>query len=552
MSQESKEKTDFDLVYVEAAQFLGFSEAEDMSTRDRDSITTTSREISELLPGTCLDNVIHHPYHDAWVESDFAEIAKIRKLGRFLIDDTKKRLVDLGTYETGMDAVELAMHYRARDWYEAHPNVTFSQEYGRAPESVLPKNIAEFPHGEYVGCLGISIGMTALAELHDIDFIYASELRDSSAEFMRNFRGINEKIKRQHPGAYDFEKLSHLSIQIFDLFEGKNAKPYAGMPVVNPKIFNEYSSQDLRDYHHFLLTNQESEDGKWSFAMQIDPYNLIFKEHDMSPYELTVLQKTLEPGSVYIAHDDLVDRTYEVLNIYLDEMTELTRSFQRTSGKKPDQFEDIVLQTNRCIYPLYKTAGHSDPEKSANSLTSAVLQRVLLAQNLALAKQMGLDAERSNMLSCIREQKYTELWDMSDLVVETYTKRKHQEKVLRRFNESLREQIPIATFTLLHRHIVQSWFGIRASGPPNKSAEIGETDFTIGSMFLNHYANYRKDGRINVARYLSRYTSSQLIWLAAMCDGESGEDPSMQAVGEQVKRLQPSEMHPRVHLVVKK
>lgn len=122
---------------------------------------------------------------------------------------------------------------------------------------------------------------------------------------------------------------------------------------------------------------------------------------------------------------------------------------------------------------------------------------------------------------------------------------------LRKYNEELLEHLPVALFTLVYKYVLMSYFNIRNTGNPNKSAEVGEADFTVGAMFLNHYANNRKYGKVNVARYLTRYSTSQLIWLAAACDGESEEDPSMHAVGEQVKQLKPSEMHPRVHLVVK-
>ena len=550
MSNQSEEKADFDLIYAEATSFVGFSEDQHPSLDDLSPINLV-KELESLLPGTFLDSVIHHPYEDAWTESDHKEIQRIRNLGRFLIEDTKRRFVAQKIHEEKVDINYIFDTYHSIDWYTEHPEISHDPEHGRSPDSVLPENIAAFPLGGYVGCLGVSIGMVALAELQGFDFLYASELRDGTTDFIQNFQGINNKISRHFPGSYDFNGFPNLSIQVFDLFDGKNREAYAGMPVLNPLYFDEPTAKELREYHHFLLVNKPESDKKRPLVTQLDPYSLIFKQHDMHADELKLIQHTLAPGSTYIARDSMVEDTYKLLNSHLDKMLALTKSYRGTLEAMPDQEGEITESTKKIVAELFSTVNSDDPEQFASDLTANILERLIVAQHVALAEKMGLDTERSKLLDSVRKDHPGAMYDMLDLIRNTFMERGRKNSELRRFNASLREQFPITAFTLLHRYVLEYWFSIRHSGPPNKSAEIGETDFSVGTMFLNHYANTRKDGRVNVARYLARYSSSQLIWLAAMCDGESEEDPSMMAVGEQVKLLKPSQLHPRVHLVVK-
>jgi hypothetical protein len=77
--------------------------------------------------------------------------------------------------------------------------------------------------------------------------------------------------------------------------------------------------------------------------------------------------------------------------------------------------------------------------------------------------------------------------------------------------------------------------------------EIADPEFMIGAMYMNHYATWRKDGRINVARHLSRICSSQLLWQAARQD-EKEVDERIASMGEVIQRLKPRQLHPLVNI----
>ena len=129
MSNQSEEKADFDLIYAEATSFVGFSEDQHPSLDDLSPINLV-KELESLLPGTFLDSVIHHPYEDAWTESDHKEIQRIRNLGRFLIEDTKRRFVAQKIHEEKVDINYIFDTYHSIDWYTEHPEISHDPEHG--------------------------------------------------------------------------------------------------------------------------------------------------------------------------------------------------------------------------------------------------------------------------------------------------------------------------------------------------------------------------------------------------------------------------------------
>lgn len=88
-------------------------------------------------------------------------------------------------------------------------------------------------------------------------------------------------------------------------------------------------------------------------------------------------------------------------------------------------------------------------------------------------------------------------------------------------------------------------FRLQSTGFSNLASEFGNPQLMIGAMYLNHFATWRKDGKVNVARYLARLIPSQLLWQAAMQDGDINDD-RVNSLGEQVKSLPDDRVHPLV------
>lgn len=533
----SSEKRDFDLIYNELSQAIGFEYAYRQPGKPANVPNIDNLDIVEH----------RHPYHEAWVDEDYAEIDRIRQMGRFLVEDTKRRMADYLPHvsEKQIGIADIYNHFRVKRWYDFHPDIQYGADDHDLSNSILPENIAAFPEGGYVNCLGVAIGMTAFAELAGKDYLFANELRSSDDELAANFMGQERLIKQLFPGCYDDEGLVLKALDFFDTgFEATSTdKRYARMPITRPDSFDVSADQPsaLRDYHHYLLIDSRSEGYKDNQAVaSVDPYSLTFRQSNIAIADFEDLATSTVADKTFIVSRSHIDKTFRLTGAMFNEVSKL----------QPDS---KISQLKTVVSKYFIDIGSSSAE-SANLWADFFISNARWACAWKFADYLGMDQEVSAIESLITGVGYDSraLSAANSGIKSRLRSELKYNKALQDLNNNIGRDYLVAVALQAYRYILQYNMQIYDSGLPNKSLEIGETDFTIGSMALNHYANTKKDGNINVAKYLARYSSSQLIWLAGICDGDSEEDPSLQAVGEQVKLLSPAQMHPRIHLVAKR
>ena len=83
----------------------------------------------------------------------------------------------------------------------------------------------------------------------------------------------------------------------------------------------------------------------------------------------------------------------------------------------------------------------------------------------------------------------------------------------------------------------------------DSTIELADPDYMIGALYLNHYATWRENGIVNIARHLLQTTSSQLIWHEAVSESEALVDDRVAAVAAEIGKLGVTMIHPRVRLV---
>jgi hypothetical protein len=564
----SREKEDFDLVYGEA-----FLSGTGHSPAEYDDKWSAFKEkfIADYVDRRAAFSdythpeltVFQHPYQEAWLTCDIEEIARICFFGRALIDTAKVNIANnpsIGdlTPENIDDVVTDA--FSSKDWFAAHPGVSFDPEQSKDQDVASPLRLRDWPNGEYLNCLGVSIALAAAAELAGSEYLYGNELFTAEQLIVEQHNTVVQAVERILPGFFAEDGWYHEVLKIAEEILDEDVK-YRSLFFSNDKRGLLRVTEAVRDHHHFVWAEKPLAEENQSMHVQVDPYALTYGIAYVDIDETLKRIKDGDPTAVVVT-----DISQEILGIYrqlhvavrdIGQHMKQKRKIKESDGERTT-LNDLLAGSEQIYRDFLNSAFESsaDREKKLFALIHRV-KKDALHDAFVVFRTAMYDYEKavklkewfSNLSSLTENElgEYESTLDTIEGLIEQNEKydTEQRDKLL-----EIGYAIPMVMLMSFYVDVFKYVFRFRDWGIANAAAEITNPEFMIGAMYLNHYATLRKDGRVNVARYLTRFSASQLIWQAAQLDGESVEDPSMQAVGEVVKSLKPTQQHPRVRFTV--
>ncbi|MBP9738359.1 hypothetical protein KBD20_01585 [Candidatus Saccharibacteria bacterium] len=558
----SQEKSDFEVAYNEAfVSGTGFEF--DPQSDDYEEFVTNfldkpgDEPYIPFLPKYEI-SVLKHPYAITWQESDYREQARIAYFGRCLIETAKRSLASNPLWQT--ESKKDGLLYQVGDflqfarWVEQHPE-DLDPDRSANPDVASPLRFVDWPYGEHINCLGQSIALAAAAELNGTEFVYANELSVSTAVVAEQHLTLAKEVEKISPYFFEDESNTQRLLNFMDIIRG--SERYKGVL----SGFNTSAIQsvdELRDFHHFILTREkeiiEDEDGFQELHItyeQLDPYALTAGVAYVDGDDI-IEDILVDPENVVVidSHDAIYE-AFRDLNRAVKKAKQLiTRNRKFTGGVYS---EDLTAGVREICLELLDGDKYLpfDADFTPDVYLSS-LERMLRASLDSLRVEAACGSElatkllqmRYNIIEATQEE-------FTQLDVETQSKIIKLEKNNTNAAAAMRNvgnELPLAMVMQVYTDMLHFVWDVKNWGTACSAMELADPELMIGAMYLNHYASHRKDGRINVARYLVRYTASQLIWQAAQLDGESAEDPSLEAVGELVARLPSRQHHPRLAL----
>lgn len=455
-------------------------------------------------------------------------------------------------------------------------DAVFAASTDEDPELASPQRVKDWPRGERLNCLGVAIGMSAAAEAAGVPYVFANEIQESDTFLARKHKQMIDLIKKLRPGI----ETSPTARAIADIVAASELYTTFNYPnfedEIEPVDYKNYlytpatfGDIGLRNqFHHFIML--ECDNAGW----QIDPYALTLDN-------VTLLQELPTPRS--IADVTNVKRTGDYASYFF---VPAVRRIQSTPGlikkylgyiKNSDKYKTSgFLDTiDENLLALFKeqfiTFLHDiDPdgiEDSAESNANIMSRNEADVYLLAVYTQMVAQfpqafSELSHNFINANTEISTKYTSLSPAEIAKLEKESRSTQTM--FDTELRRLLGYSTearyalFNLLSEavyvHAAETYsrdlnraFRLQSTGFSNLAAEFGNPQLMIGAMYLNHFATWRKDGKVNIARYLARLIPSQLLWQAAMQDGEI-DDERVNSLGEQVESLPDDRVHPLVEV----
>ncbi len=190
---------------------------------------------------------------------------------------------------------------------------------------------------------------------------------------------MEKKVLNAFLDAYKLDNLPFLSLQVLDLIQTKETRElYAGIPIVNPPGF-KYPEETLRDYHHSVLVVDPHDPDP--FVAQLDPYGLIYKQHDMEVGNFELLRNGLTPDSAATVTDNSVECTFRKLGTYFDELLRLSHKSPGFGRNKGD-VKSMIDLTIEHMDGIYESG-------SSKTVANILVDSVVVAQYAQLAKKLG-------------------------------------------------------------------------------------------------------------------------------------------------------------------
>lgn len=505
--------------------------------------------------------VLKHPYAEAWLEEDLIEQARIAFFGRCLIETAKTSLQHneewLKNSEKDSLVSRVGNFMQFARWVEAHPN-ELDPDRSYDPDVASPLRLVDWPNGKYVNCLGQSIALAAAAELTGVDYLYANELITTSAVLTQQHRTIVGELEKVSPRFFEKDSKIQTIYEFIDIIRGSEEYRRS---VLRDFDTSTRTAEQLRDFHHFVLEKDQIEVEDEAGLVE------IYTEYSqVDPYALTL-------GTAYVDTDDFIADVLEAPeNIVVIDNHEAMLAAYRSLHVAIKRAKSLVKRNNEFgagVQPSDLMAGVEDVcrELLDNEVTLPLDDLLTVDRYIANMRYLLLDAFDAIRIEAAVDkdtaEKFLNLrYGVSERTADEYMmfrefdKRVHEqiqmnEKMdidLAREIRRIGNELPLILVMQVYADLLRFVWDVKNWGSACAALEIADPELMIGAMYLNHYASHRKDGRINVARYLVRYTVSQLIWQAAQLDGESAEDPSLEAVGQIVKSLPARQLHPRVAL----
>jgi hypothetical protein len=562
--------TDFETIYAESflsatgedlyhpdhqadhAAFVNKAADDTLESWTQRDVPPSVQELSTLSHLSTLH--ITHPDQENFDEADVHMIARVRFLGRTIIDTAKRQLLSNEQFldvET-KDTIGIFDYFQAFDWHAEHPTDD-TENQSQTQDVASPLRLGTWPKGDYINCLGVSIGMAAASEIYGIPYVYGNEIRNSQSLMSSQHTMIMKRFRELIP-QFDNGLIQDVMAQTM---KGRRRPDplYDNILFTNPAILQH--NPNPRDFHHFILCDyrNEADPGMWA---QVDPFDLSFAGLSVSRRQidraLDPLLTTGNENSVIISDETvMITQFYGQFGRSIEDAysrsTKLSESIETSGSYKSEQFfKDLEAKTasitRQVMAQLYGTESGSQSPGN-DELGNGITRQMYLCMLYAYVARVP---EANTLFTHHMQAKHKVDWEVLDSKIEAIlTKNFKYDQILRESFINNITNIPLLALLHLYEYNLKAIVHVRDIGDSNPVMEIADPEFMIGAMYMNHYATWRKDGRINVARHLSRICSSQLLWQAARQD-EKEVDERIASMGEVIQRLKPRQLHPLVNI----
>ncbi len=500
----------------------------------------------------------------AGTDEGLMKAARVAFFGRKLIDTARNGIAEILPTSMDLDAQFIMKCIYSvlspSSWYAAHPDTDPSIDLGHHQDAASPLRIAEWPKGEFINCLGISIAAVAAAETFGLRHLYGNEIKQADERVAMFHQDLMRKLKRILPYwheellDYGFYNLaadnSSAASRAYNDGSQKPSYYEDSVSLLLDDRLNTASDADLRDWHHFVAIEFPTDDGE-SQWYQFDPYALTYatlRIGDDNPHDLLIDNPTAPIGTTSM-HVEPTEASYRIFRAYsnaLDSYRDWIARYpveQVHWVKTKRDYKKLAAGVNeqmQVMTNIVMSALGTDSVKERNR-TEHIYRTILLALYVHDHPEAGHTGPGPTY-KCV-EPEPTLL--NQDTLEHTFTE---QSRIKQDTVMKIAQLLPLAHFLHLYAGLIKTVFRFKSYGTANIVSEYAHPDFMIGAMYLNHYATNRKDGKVNVARELARLTSSQLIWHDAMEDPEAEEDVSVASTSKMIARMKTRLLHTKVRV----
>lgn len=516
---------------------------------------------------------IKHPNTADFTAEEAYDIAHVRFLGRKIIDAARQAL----TENNGEN-----LSFESWQWVEAHPGIepnSLNDIEAHDIDAVSPQRLREWPHGDYVNCLGASIALAAESENEGITYAYINNLR--SARYESSMRAseyfnylwrmcedsthakIDERIHDVDSACMEADGASAEAVQ--NAYDCIRRESFLG----SLAIFT-YGGIDT-SFHHSVIREDAEYKNWWT---QQDPFALV----NAAPIVPSILAKAVK-NDIAISDDGACNEIL-LLDGNLQELTantmaqgvELAERSQRRIEEMVQQYKSPKMMTalfdelrsTRLLINAWSAAdGNIVKQMSDKELVE--LGKKVTVDDSTFEKRML--AFWVSLLESITKDIRHEGKTVDDIMDDAFKAYEGDENIM----HMLRGKVNEFTGGILQNDsALRKRFNKMMSAAPfafalhtaearinkglvedhcDKAMEVGDPAFQIGSMYINHYARWRKGDIINAAKELARINPSQLIWQSAV-SRETGPvtESHVMALGALVKSLKIGQQHPLVRI----
>lgn len=497
---------------------------------------------------------ISHPNQADFTEDDLWKIARVRFLGRAILDSAKTNLTLNKAYKELEKEPGVAFDFlQAYEWYKEHPFAPMSPRGPKDADPDVPSPLAlkDWPRGNYINCLGAAIASAAVAEMSGTSYLFGTEIRSSNVYVAQQHTEFMNRLKKAFP-IFNEPNMKELLATLHSNFDGRfgeENKLYKNILHDSPPMLQAPDSGEIRDFHHFIVEKRET--GEECTFVQVDPYGLIYAEHDIGNNSQLASHKMMgkRGESSVIVVDNSVDiagvmmKYNQALRSCVAASKKIQNLCTQKNYKSENYFVDILPEIAAIIMPTV-TILHPNMTKTVHDGFKGNLEHIVAISLLLATREHQLmqkaeeDAGDSKF--------FTTTYEIIEQYLPQLARAMRLDTPLQRTVSDWLGAAPIIYLLSNYAYDLQSEMNVRGGGSPDPALELAEPEFMIAAMYMNHYATHRKDGRINIARHLARLNPSQFLWQAARQD--DFVDERVNAVGEIVKNLKPRQRHPLVNI----
>ena len=560
-------ETDFDLIWEEslksATGLIGklkpeFPENSPLFQEEFEGVLdcwtqTPKRPVVEsIFSQDGIDTVqINHPEENDFSEEDLLRIAKLRFLGSVVLE-TAKKAIKSNDDITGSPASEFWSFdvFQASHWFKAHKGdgTEYSASDNYDSEVSSPLRLAEWPKGPKMNCLGIAIACCAAAEMENKPYLFGTEVRNAMYYVALRHDQFMAQVKKVFP-VFSSEVTRLLLEDIHDCRskedDDETAQSYKNILYrVSPSLVID-PEDNLRDFHHYCVVEYQDEDAKR--LVQVDPYGLILRTLEL-PFSAVADDQgeglAIDAQSVLLTDESEVYnkeflKYHGLLTKACEYELQLKKRFSSLNPKSSGYAAEIIAAAHQINLEMHRNYFGKSADENLESFK--IISNVIL-ETIFMRHFSGFP----EIKKCIKDNEKLPSPEFISKLCEAANHRIKYDTVFRADFVNAFTQTPYINLLDYYAHELRGIWQVRGCGTANPVAELADPKFMIGAMYMNHYATWRKDGRINIARHLARLNPSQFLWQAARQD--DFVDERVNAVGEIVKHLKPRQRHPLVNI----